>query len=116
MDKIIIQGLQVYSLIGVYDWEREAKQPLIADITMQLDLSRAAQSDDVADTIDYAEAAQKLADVADKSEFQLLEALAAQMINAMFNAYPVRQVTLRLTKPDILDNAQQVAVELSRDA
>lgn len=116
MDKIIIQGLQVNSLIGVYDWEREAKQPIIVDITMQLDLSRAADSDDVADTIDYAQAAQKLADVADKSEFQLLEALAGHMIQAMFDAYPVLHITLRLTKPNILDNAQQVAVELSRDA
>lgn len=116
MDKIIIQGLQLHSLIGVYDWERLNKQPLLVDVVLDLDLRKAAKSDDVKDTIDYAELAAVLEKVAEKSEFQLLEALANQMIGELLSRYPAKKVTLGITKPKILANAQSVAVELSREA
>ena len=115
MDKIIIQGLQVHSLIGVYDWERESKQCLLVDVTLSLDLHRAAQTDEVEDTVDYAALAAKLVEVADQCEFQLLEALAQKMIDTLFSLYPLLHISLRITKPDILPHADQVAVELSRE-
>lgn len=115
MDKIIIQGLKLHSLIGVYDWERLEKQALLVDAHISLDLSGAAESDDVANTIDYAELADVLVNIADKSEFQLLEALADCMIKAVFERYPAVSITLRISKPDILENAQCVSVELSRE-
>lgn len=114
MDKITISGLQVHSLIGVYDWEREAKQMLLVDIELQLDLQKAADSDDVADTIDYAAVAKCLEAVADASQFQLLEALAKAMLDALFDNFPVFNATLALVKPEILPNASRVAVQLSR--
>ncbi|MCV2883343.1 dihydroneopterin aldolase [Aestuariibacter sp. AA17] len=116
MDKIIIQGLKINALIGVYDWERESKQPLLVDIVMQLDLSKAAQSDDVNDTVDYAKAAELLEKVALDSDFQLLEALAGKLIDTLMATYPLLNVTLTLTKPNILDNAQKVAVQMTREA
>lgn len=115
MDKIIIQGLQLQSLIGVYDWERVNKQALLVDAQLSLDLSCPAQSDDVTHTIDYAELANLLSEIADKSEFQLLEALAGHMIDILFSKYDAQAITLRITKPGILKNAQSVSVELSRE-
>ena len=116
MDKIIIEGLHVSSLIGVYDWERIEPSPLLVDVTLYTDLSRAAQSDLVIDTIDYAEVAQCLVNVAQKSEFELLEALAHSMMQTLFARFAVKSITLKLSKPDILDNADSVAIELSREA
>lgn len=116
MDKIIIQGLQLHSLIGVYDWERLKKQPLLVDVELDLDLSKAAKSDDVKDTIDYAELASVLEEIAGKCEYQLLEALADKMIQELHNRYPTSRVTLSVTKPDILSNAKSVSVQLSRKA
>jgi dihydroneopterin aldolase len=115
MDKIIIEGLQLASLIGVYDWERKAKTRLLADVTLLTDLSLAANSDLVADTINYADVAQCLVEVAEQSEFELLEALADAMIQALFKHFPVSAITLKLSKPDILANAQNVAIELTRE-
>lgn len=116
MDKIILRGLQVFSLIGVYDFEREAQQALLVDVTMTLDLHRAAESDDVNDTVDYAAIAKRLESLAADSEFELLEALANRMIETLLNDYPLLSVTLAITKPGILPNAQQVTVELTREA
>ena len=116
MDKIIIEGLQLTSLIGVYDWERQSKTSLLVDVTLLTDLSLAAKSDRVADTVNYAEVAQSLLEVADNSEFELLEALAEAMIQTLFKHYSLSAITLKLSKPDILANAHNVAIELSREA
>lgn len=116
MDKITIQGLQIQSLIGVYDWEREAKQALRLDLVLELDLHRAATTDNVEDTVDYAKVAEALTDIADNSQFQLLEALAGAMVDFLLNTYPALRASIKLTKPDILPNAQSVAVEITREA
>lgn len=114
MDKIFIEGLQVQSLIGVYDWERTQKQHLLVDATLFVDLQPAADQDDVNLTLDYAKVAQCIGDTADKGEYQLLEALASRMIADVFSQFPCQQLQLKLSKPGILPNAQNVAIELSR--
>jgi dihydroneopterin aldolase len=115
MDKIYIEGLQVYSLIGVYDWEREAKQALLVDLVLFTNLQPAALSDKVADTLNYAEVAQCVKKVATESEFELLEALANAMLCKVFELFPVDKISLKLSKPEILADAQNVAVELTRN-
>lgn len=116
MDRILIEGLTLPALIGVYQWERQGKTSLLADIELITDLRRPAQSDNVADTIDYAEVAEQLVKLAADSQYELLEALAAAMIDHLLANYPLQQVKVKLTKPNILPNAQNVAVELCRQA
>jgi 7,8-dihydroneopterin aldolase/epimerase/oxygenase len=115
MDKIYIEGLELFSLIGVYDWERVAKQRLVVDLIVYSDLSLAASTDLVSDTLNYADIANCLELVANNSEFELIEALAHAMLNAVFNQFPVTRLTLKLSKPDILPNARNVAVEFTRE-
>jgi dihydroneopterin aldolase len=115
MDKIHIEGLQIYSLIGVYDWEREAKQALLVDLLLFTDLQPAALSDKVADTLNYAEVAECVKKLAAESEFELLEALANAIIHKVFESFPVNKIKLKLSKPEILADAKNVAVELTRN-
>lgn len=116
MDKIHIEGLEVFSLIGVYDWERQHKQRLVIDLVLSADLAKAAKTDEVSFTLNYAVIAQGLADVAAQSEFKLIEALASHMVDWLLGAFPaICKVQLKLSKPDILANAKNVAVEFSRE-
>ena len=115
MDRIYIEGLEVFALIGVYDWERIAPQRLVVDVALFYDLSQAAQSDKVADTVNYAEVANSIELVAKASQFELIEALANAMIEAIFAQFCVAKICLKLSKPDILANATNVAVELTRE-
>ncbi|MDN4503532.1 dihydroneopterin aldolase [Alteromonadaceae bacterium BrNp21-10] len=116
MDKILIQGLQVSSLIGVYDWERTSQTALLVDIEIDVDLAPAGDSDDVADTLDYAKVAELLQLTAKQSTFQLLEALAAAMIAALFAQFNCHKIQLTLSKPNILADASNVAIQLTRTA
>ncbi|WP_158768968.1 dihydroneopterin aldolase [Paraglaciecola sp. L1A13] len=115
MDKIYIEGLEVQSLIGVYDWERDAKQRLLVDIVLFSDLNKPALSDNVTDTLNYAEVADAVSAVAENSTFALIEALALAMIEQIFKQFPVQKITLKLSKPDILPTATNVAVEFTRE-
>ena len=115
MDKIYIEGLEVQSLIGVYDWERDATQRLLVDIVLFSDLQKPAYSDDVEDTLNYAEVAEAITQVAKQSEFALIEALGQAMITQIFTQFPVQKITLKLSKTDILADAQNVAVEFTRE-
>lgn len=114
MDKILIEGLEIKSLIGVYPWERQAPRPLLVDLCLYADLSGAASSDAVADTIDYAAVAKRIEDVAASSSFELLEALSGALIRMLLDEFAIDKVTLKLSKPDILPNARDVAVEMTR--
>ncbi|MCF2950037.1 dihydroneopterin aldolase [Paraglaciecola aquimarina] len=115
MQKIFIEQLETSSLIGVYDWERKNKQRLLIDIELQADLSTAAKSDDVEDTLNYAQVAATVIFLAQKAEFKLIEALANNLVTGILEQFPlVSFVKLKLSKPDILSNAKNVAVEFSK--
>jgi dihydroneopterin aldolase len=116
MDKIHIEGLEVFALIGVYDWERKHQQRLIVDVELSADLSMAAQTDNVEKTLNYAEIAQGISDFAAKSQFKLIEALASHMVDWLLQSFPMlKAVRLKLSKPDILANAKNVAVEFIKE-
>jgi 7,8-dihydroneopterin aldolase/epimerase/oxygenase len=50
-DSITLTGIRVNAHHGVYDFERENGQDFVVDVTVWLDLARAAASDDVGQTI-----------------------------------------------------------------
>ena len=55
MDAIIIEGLKVDTVIGCFNWERQIIQPLMLDLTIHNDLTQAACSDELDDTLNYAQ-------------------------------------------------------------
>lgn len=114
MDLVKIQGLTVHALIGVYDFERHAKQRLILDVDIHTDLSLAASTDNVNNTIDYGKVGQRLTDIAEGSSYLLLEALAKEMLDMIFSEFTPQKVTLTINKPDILKEAQNVAICMTR--
>ncbi|GAC30050.1 dihydroneopterin aldolase [Brumicola pallidula] len=115
MDLVKIQGLTVHALIGVFEFERHAKQRLILDVDMVTDLELAASTDDVNNTIDYGKVAQRLAELADGSSYFLLEALAKEMLDMIFAEFNPQKVTLTVNKPDILKEAVNVAISMTRE-
>ena len=115
MDLVKIQGLTVHALIGVFDFERHAKQRLLLDVEMHTDLNVAAASDDVKDTIDYGKVAQRLAELAEHSSYFLLEALAKEMIDMILVEFRPQKVTLTVNKPDILKEAVNVSISMTRE-
>ena len=115
MGKIYITGLAVDTLIGVYDWERVQMTELLLDITLDADLDAAMQSDNVHDTVDYAKVADCIVAVGKESTFELLEAFGSRVMDTVLATFNVNAIKLKIVKPNILPNAQTVAVEMTRE-
>jgi len=113
-DIVFIEDLRIQTVIGVYDWEREITQTVSLDLKMAFDITRAAQSDAIADTLDYKAVAKRLIQVVEGSEFQLVEALAEHCAHIVLEEFPVNWVRLKLSKPGAVRGSSAVGVVIER--
>ncbi|WP_214403886.1 dihydroneopterin aldolase [Pseudonocardia lacus] len=115
-DRIELRGLKVRGRHGVFDFERRDGQDFVVDITVWLDLSAAAASDDLADTLHYGELAERAAAIVGGEPFDLIEAVAGRIADDVLTDERVSGVEVTLHKPGApipLDFAD-VAVVVSR--
>jgi 7,8-dihydroneopterin aldolase/epimerase/oxygenase len=96
---IFIEGLEVYGHHGVTDEEKVLGQRLLYDVRLTMEHCAAAQTDDVADTIDYTEVMDVIVDVVTTRSYSLLERLAHMSAEAIIRRFPVDEVWVQVTKP-----------------
>ena len=114
-DRVLIRNLQLDVLIGVYDFEREAPQRVIFEVDLHTNNRPAGLSDNVQDAVDYASVTQLITDTSQQSEYQLLEALAEHVAQAVLdNFVKVSAIDVTIHKPDIMPNDVKVAVAITR--
>ncbi|RUO60498.1 dihydroneopterin aldolase [Pseudidiomarina insulisalsae] len=116
MDKVFVKGLRTQAFIGVYDWEHEQSQPLIFDLTMAWDQRAAAATDDIADALDYDTLSKAVIKLVEARPRQLIETVAEEVAALILNEFKVTEVTVRLEKPEAVDAAQTVGVEITRSS
>ena len=114
MDIVFIRDLRIETVIGIYDWEREIRQTVSLDLEMGTDIRRAGETDHIDDTLDYKSVAKALIEFVEKSEFQLVEALAEQCSQIILNDFNVPWLKLRLSKPGAVTGSQDVGVLIER--
>ncbi len=114
MDIIFLRQLQIDTVIGIHDWEREIRQPLVLDLEMASDIRLAAQTDSITDALDYQAVAERLTEFVRNSSFQLVETLAEACAQIVLQEFGVRWLRLTVNKPDAIDNAQSVGVIIER--
>lgn len=114
MDIIYLNDLRIETVIGIYDWERRTKQTVILDIEMAADISKAAASDDIKDTLDYKSVAKRIIAFVEESEFQLVETLAEKVAHIILSEFDVPWCRLRLNKQGALRGVKDVGVVIER--
>lgn len=114
MDKVFIRGLQIDTVIGIYDWERSVRQGVVLDIEMAADIARAAASGDINDALDYHAISERLKQFVGEQQFLLIETLAEQCAQLLMNEFGVPWLTLRLAKPTAIAAPAEVGVEIER--
>jgi len=98
-DTVTLRGLRVRGRHGVLDFERAAAQDFVVDAVLSLDVRPAAASDDLADTVDYADLARRLAAVIGGPSVRLLETLASRLAGICLADPRVRAVEITVHKP-----------------
>jgi 7,8-dihydroneopterin aldolase/epimerase/oxygenase len=117
-DRISLSGLRVRGFHGVFDHERRDGQDFVVDLTVWLDLSAAAASDELADTLDYGALAQRAAAIVGGEPSDLIESVAGRIADDVLTDRRVRAVEVVLHKPQAPIPLQftDVAVVLHRSA
>jgi 7,8-dihydroneopterin aldolase/epimerase/oxygenase len=115
-DRIEIRGLHAFGRHGVFPHERRHGQTFVVDLTLELDLSVAAASDELGDTVDYGTLAQQVAEAVQTTRFDLIEALAGHLADLALVDPSVQAVEVRVAKPEApLSVKAAVAVVLRRE-
>ena len=115
-DVVFVKGLKVEAVIGVYEWERAITQPLLIDIALETDISRAAISDDVNDALNYKAVCDDVSAWCQAIKAQLLEHLAGQIADKLLAKYSCHKITLSVAKPTAIKQADAVGVQITRYA
>lgn len=116
MDIVYIKGLEVKTVIGVYEWEREIKQPITVDLDMASDISEAARTDDHKHVLDYKVVCVRVTEFIEKSNLKLLEAMAEEIASLVRKEFKVSWVRVRVGKPAAITGAKDVGVIIERGA
>jgi dihydroneopterin aldolase len=115
-DLITLTGLRAQGQHGVYDFERARRQEFVVDVALEMDLSVAADSDHVLDTVHYGELAGRLVAVVTGEPVNLIETLADRLAAVCLADRRVAAATVTVHKPQapIPHEFGDVAVTLRR--
>ncbi len=113
MHKIIIDGLKINCIIGVKPEERQNPQEVIVELSLSLDLSKATNSDNIEDTVDYDDLANEIIEFIEKSRFKLLEKLAYEVAKFTKQHAHAKQVRVTVKKPSAIKTARYAAAEIT---
>jgi len=114
MDIIFLRGLQIETVIGIYDWERKIRQTVIIDLEMGTDIRQAAATDDIAHTLDYKTLSKRIIAFVEASEFLLVETLAEKISDIILNEFSVPWLRLTLNKKGAISGASDVGIQIER--
>lgn len=99
-DRIFVTGLVLHAHHGVGEDEGRIGQQFLVDLMLQIDLSAAAHSDKLVDTISYADVVDVAGNAFRAKRFRLVEAAAGAVADAVLGAFPrITQLTITVHKP-----------------
>ena len=114
MDIIRLNSISLFAYHGIESQERELGQKFSVDVELRADLSKAAQSDDLSDTMDYAAVLHTVTAAFTGRTYHLLEHTAWNVMRVLFKEFPAEEIRIRIRKPGagIDPNLESAEVEL----
>jgi FolB domain-containing protein len=114
MDQIIIKDLIARGIIGINDSERVNPQEILINVVLFTDISKAGESDDIEDSVNYRTIAKKLQAHAETAKRLTVEALATDLARLCLEDPLVQKVRVRVEKPGAVRFSRSVGVEIER--
>jgi dihydroneopterin aldolase len=114
MDIIFLGGLEIDTIIGIYDWERQQRQTIILDLEMGFDIEKAAETDDIRYALDYKTVSDRLIDFVSRSDFFLVERLISEVAKLILIEFNVPWVKVTLNKKGAIGTGIDVGIIIER--
>ena len=116
-DKIILTGIKVTGRHGCSEEERSKDQTFTVDVELYLDLMEACKSDDLGDTIDYANVIDDIKKIVGGTSRNLIETVAQEISDFLIRRYMLLdgvKIVLHKHAPNLKDKFAGAAVEIER--
>lgn len=114
MDIIFLSDLEIETVIGIYDWEREIRQTVVLDIEMAWDIRKAAETDDITHALDYKTVSERIVEFVEQSSFYLVETLIEEIAAVLQHEFNIPWVKIRLNKRGAISRAKDVGIIIER--
>jgi len=101
MDIIKLSNIVFFAHHGYYEAERELGQRFELDIEVECDLSRAAETDELEDAVDYRKIYSLAKDAFENYKFKLLETVAERIADKILDSFDISAVLIRVRKPHV---------------
>ena len=105
MDRIALSGIRVAGRHGANPGERDREQPFDVAVTLHVDLQAAGASDELDDTVNYAQLHADITHIVGTTSYALLERLATRIMERVFADARVASAEVSVAKPELLDGA-----------
>ena len=113
-DAVIIRDLRIETIVGLYPWERVARQTLLVNLELACDVAKAAETGHLDDTIDYSAVCTAVTQFTQQGEFSLIETLAEDIAALIQRSFSVTGIKVGVYKVDVLTMVDRVGVEITR--
>jgi dihydroneopterin aldolase len=113
-DKVLINDLTVDAILGILPEERVQAQRVVINLTIFTDTQPAAKSQNIADTVNYAELSSQAAQLTVEGEYLLIESLVEDLAVLTLDHPTAKAVTVRVEKPQAVSAAGSVGIEIYR--
>ena len=113
-DVIEIEGLDLRTVIGIFDFERDRRQDVSISLQIETDIRPAAQSDAIGDALDYKRVTKRVIELVEASSFFLIETLVERVATCVLEEPRASRVTVRIDKPGALRYARTVGIRITR--
>jgi len=115
MQTIRIKNLKLRIIVGINPEERIHKQDVLINITADIDDSKAIQTEDINDTLNYRNLAKSVIDFVEKSEFYLLDTLVDKVLNLVMSDDMVIRASVEIDKTTVLRYCDSVSLSKSSE-
>lgn len=113
-DTIYLKGLEIETIVGIWDWERQIPQIVVVDLEMAADIAASAASDSIEDTLNYKLVSKRVQSLVKDGGFKLVETMAEAIAATIIGEFDVPWIRVRVNKPGAIRNARDVGVEIER--
>ena len=112
--KVIIKNLILEISVGLHDFEKKKKQRVRFNVDITTDSNIKPNNNNLASIVNYEDTINKIMHTTEKKHHELLEDLAENIFDIIFENKIVKKVNLKLEKLDIIKNTESVGIEVSK--
>lgn len=115
-DELSVKGIECFAHHGVFDFEKREGQTFVVDLVLGLDTRRAAESDDLEETVNYGTLVMDVKAAVERDPVDLIETVVQRIADVCLKDRRVEWARVTLHKPDAPIDAtySDVALTITR--